>query len=364
MGQLSLHDREQTGTLFPMRGEVRIIELREKDARQQSDELKTLSGLISCSQPMYPGIERWFTEKVVPGLKTSERLAYIAYEDENPIASAVLKRGYRSKFCHLKIHKDFQDRDLGQIFFTLMTLQVRHIAKEVYFTLPESLWSEKGGFFRSFAFCEAARASRQYRHGNTELICAAPLQNVWSALVEKLPALARKFSVGGYSLDNKILISVKPVHAEKVLAGKKTVEIRRKFSGKWVGCKVALYASRPVSSLVGEATIRGVTSASPEQIWERFGPSIGCSHAEFMEYSASTHKVSAIELDSVIRYLERVPLEQVSHLVRQELKPPQSYCELDAEKANSWAQAVSVASLLHGSLKQHFMKVAALSTQR
>lgn len=364
MEQLSLLDQNEVGTPSMWRGAFRIVELKDKDAKRQTDELKTLSRLISASQPMYPGIERWFTDKVIPGLKSSKRIAYIAYEDETPIASAVLKRGDRSKFCHLKIHKDFQDQYLGQIFFTLMTLQVRRIAKEVYFTLPESLWSEKSEFFRSFAFDAAARASRQYRHGDTELICTAPLPDVWTALVEKLPALAGKFSVGGYSLDNKILMSIKPVHAEKVLAGEKTVEIRRKFSKRWAGCKIALYSSRPVSSLVGEATIRSVTSASPDQIWKEFGPGIGCSYAEFKAYSGSTKEVCAIVLGDVIRYFDRIPLDQVSHLMQQDLRPPQSHFELGPDKAKSWTQAVSIASLLHGSLRHHPTKASTLPAQR
>jgi len=364
MEQLSLLNQDGAGVPLTRKGAFRIVELKDKDARRQTDDLKVLSRLISASQSMYPSIERWFTDKVIPGLKSSRRIAYIAYEDEKPVASAVLKRGDRSKFCHLKIHKDFQDKYLGQIFFTLMTLQVRRIAKEVYFTLPESLWSEKSEFFRSFAFDAVSKASRQYRHGDTELICTAPLPSVWSALVEKLPALAGKFSVGGYSLDNKVLMSIKPIYAEKVFAGEKTVEIRRKFSKKWAGCKIALYSSRPVSSLVGEATIRSVTSATPDQIWEEFGPSIGCSYAEFKAYSGTTKEVSAIVLGDVIRYFDQISLDQVSHLTRQDLRPPQSHFELGPEKAKSWAQAVSIASLLHGRLKHHLTKASAHAAHR
>ena len=86
---------------------------------------------------MYPGIGQWYSDKVLPGLKTSERIGYVAFEDERPIASAVLKKGERAKFCHLRIHEDFRDLDLGQMFFTQMTLEARHIAKEIHFTLPE-----------------------------------------------------------------------------------------------------------------------------------------------------------------------------------------------------------------------------------
>src|SRR5439155_22534 len=143
MVNLSLrHSHQETGTLFPLEGKFRILELGRSDACGWSDHVKVLKELLVANEDMYPNIDRWFTAKVVPGLRSSQRIAYVGYEDEKPIASAVLKLGMRSKFCHLRIHKDFQDLDLGQIFFTQMTFEARHHAKDLHFTLPESLWCE------------------------------------------------------------------------------------------------------------------------------------------------------------------------------------------------------------------------------
>ena len=68
-----------------------------------------LKELIVLNQDMYPNIEKWFINKVIPGIITTQRIGYIAYENEQPIASCVLKKGDCSKFCHLRIHEDFQD---------------------------------------------------------------------------------------------------------------------------------------------------------------------------------------------------------------------------------------------------------------
>ena len=168
----------ETGTLFPLTNPFRIVELKSADARKWTDDVRILKHLIVANEPMYPNIDSWFTEKVIPGLKSSERIAYVAYEGDNPIASAVLKLGKRAKFCHLRIHQDFQDLDLGQMFFTQMTLEARHHASEIHFTLPESLWIRKREFFESFGFASIAKALRQYRHGEEELSCSAPLLNV------------------------------------------------------------------------------------------------------------------------------------------------------------------------------------------
>ncbi len=67
-------------TLFPVKGDFRIVRLRETDAIRKSDHLKTFSELVSENAPMYPGIQDWLRSKILPGLKSNERVAYVGYE--------------------------------------------------------------------------------------------------------------------------------------------------------------------------------------------------------------------------------------------------------------------------------------------
>jgi predicted transcriptional regulator len=326
---------------------MRIVEIGNRDLGGWDDHIKVLRALINANQTMYPAIDRWFSTKVLPGLKSCKRIAYVAYEGDNPIASAVLKLGPRAKFCHLRIREDFQDQDLGQMFFTLMTLEIRHRSEEVHFTLPESLWTKKSGFFKSFGFSTATKAARQYRQGDTELICSAPLQTVLSAVLAKVPNLITKFSVGGHSLGSDLLMSVKPKYAERLLSGTKLVEIRKKFSRKWLGRRAVLYASQPQGALVGEATIHSITHGRPDDIWACFETDIGGSWDEFKGYTASAGEISAIQLSDIRPYRAPVPLDQIEYILQQDLRPPQSYCELNMQKNAPWAKAVSIATLLH-----------------
>ncbi|MGH2639690.1 MAG: hypothetical protein ACRDF4_10510 [Rhabdochlamydiaceae bacterium] len=340
------------------------MKLGAADARRNSDELKTLTNLVSSSEDMYPSIHRWLQEKVIPGLKSSERTAWVAYEDEEPIAVAILKLGKEAKFCHLRIKRDFQDMDLGQLFFTQMTLETRHIAKEIHFTLPESLWETKASFFQSFGFARAAKSSRQYRTGEEELICSAPHEVVRLAALERLPALAKKFNVGGYALGGDLLVSMKPRYAERVLSGSKMVEIRRKFSERWIGCKAVLYSCRPQKALVGEATVYAITRGTPEDIWTRFHAHLGCTSNEFSAYVGQAIEVSAIELNDVFHYKEPVSLSQISYLLglEEDLRPPQSHFDLRLDRNHSgWAKAAAVASVLHGRFTRssHFWNTTA-----
>lgn len=333
-------------TLFPLKGEFHIAELGRDDALVWNDNVRNLKQLIVESEDMYPGIDRWFKDKVIPGLKASERIAYVAYENDKPIASAVLKIGRRSKLCHLKIHKDFQDLYLGQMFFTQMAIEILHRSKELYFTLPESLWCQRGEFFESFGFSSPTRASRQYRSNDAELLCAAPLARVWSSILQKLPKLLKRFSVGGHSSEGDVLLSVKPKYARQILSGEKSVEIRKKFSSNWIGSKVVLYASRPTSALVGEATVSSITRGRPTDVWSQFGSRIGCSWQEYNAYAASSTEVSAIEFENVSAYESPFERSEASALLGKNLVAPQSYCKLSSDK--DWGGAVSVATLLRG----------------
>ncbi len=351
MTLLKQQTSESADTLFSLKANFRVVRLEEADVRYHSDELKTLTSLIETSEEMYPNIRRWIQDKVVPGLRSSQRVAWVAYENEKPVATAVLKRGTRAKFCHVRVESGFQDLDLGQLFFTQMTLETRHLAKEIHFTLPESLWVSKKKFFESFGFAQAAKSERQYRHGETELVCSAPHHLVRVAALERLPLLARKFSVSGYQLGGDLLVSMKPKYAERILAGSKFVEIRKKFASKWVGCKAILYSSSPQKALVGEATVRSVNSGTPADIWSRYHAVVGCTFDEFSAYVGSAKQVSAIELDAVFPYREPISLAQISHLLGEDLRPPQSYCDLKlGDKQSAWAKAVTATSVLHGSL--------------
>jgi predicted transcriptional regulator len=341
-------DSHLIGRLFP-KSSFRIAQLGSEDAKRESDNLKTLKGLLMANEAMYPKIDRWYLDKVIPGLKNSRRIAYVAFEGEIPIASAVLKLGEHAKFCHLRIHEGFQDLDLGQMFFAQMALEARHSgAKEIHFTLPEGLWSQRSEFFKAFGFLGAAKARQQYRVGETELSCSAPWATVWNNSLNKLPYLMQRFSPGGLSSAGQVLLSMQPAYAERVFARTKHVEIRKKFSSKWKGCKAVVYGSRPLGALMGEVTLSEVTSGSPEKIWDQYGEKVGCSREEFSHYVGNSREVYAVELSDAIPYIYPIDINQISHLMSQNLRPPQSFLNVENETDNSWAVAISVAGLLQG----------------
>lgn len=337
-----------SGRLFPDSPPFKIVKLGESAARKQTDELKTLQAMLLESEPMYPAIGRWYNEKVLPGLKTSERVAYLAFENERPVASAILKLGEHAKFCHVRIHEGFRDLNLGQMIFTQLAFQARHQhgVADIHFTLPESLWNDKAGFFKSFGFEAAARSARQYRNGEEELYCSAPISTVWERALEKMHLLNR-FSPGGYSFSDKILLSMHPAYAELVFSGTKQVEIRKKFSKRWKGRQAVVYGTQPLGSLMGEVTLSEVSPGNPADLWARYSNKVGCSHEEFASYVGDAQQVFAIELSNLKPYVSPLGLPQISHLIREELRPPQSFIDVKMDQGGAWSKAISVAGLLH-----------------
>lgn len=328
--------------------DFRIVRLSKRDTRGKSDHYSDFCQLISTNEETYPEINKWLRTKVIPGLVSGERVAFIGYENERPVASAVVKRGASSKFCHLKLADSFQDLNLGEAFFTLMAFEIQEYSQEVHFTLPESLWEKRAEFFRAFGFRCASEAHVQYRLFDKELRCSTSFGSVWQAAQSKLIKLLGTFGHGDF--EKSLVMSIRPRHVFGIMSGKKTVEIRRRFAKKWLGHRVSFYASSPVRSLVGEARIVRISSGSPDVIWEQFAPQIDCQKEEYDRYVEHAGEVFAICLEEVQPYPSHVPLTNLSDFIGRQLTPPQSYRSLESK--DGWGNAVSIATMLSQTAEQ------------
>jgi predicted transcriptional regulator len=330
------------------RDNFRLVRVGTADARQRTDDFFSLRELILRSEDSYPHIGRWFDFKVSNGLRSGERTGFVGLVNEVPIGAAILKRGSAAKFCHLKIDESARSRSLGDLFFTLMTLDVRHKCQQVRFTVPESVWEDRKSFFRSFNFRSAEKCGRQYRLFDTELFSSTSFAELFHASKEKLPNILGQLAIGNHSLLTGAVLAIQPIPLEMILSGAKTVEIRTRFSEKWEKKRVSLYGTRPISGIAGEATVSRVISAHPDRIWEFFGNRIGCTRVEFDAYTSGREKVYALMLSDVSAFSDPIPLEQLSHLLGIELPVPQSYLSL--ENSDGWLSAVTLAAALQGSI--------------
>jgi predicted transcriptional regulator len=329
--------------------DIKIVRLDTGDVRHETDHMADFRRKILECEPMYPGIGKWLRSKVSPGIISGERAAFVGYLGDQPVVTAVAKRGADAKICHLKIADHLQNTNLGEVFFSLMAIELRAgkiKPSEAHFTLPQSLWDTKHDFFDSFGFSNVELHDNQYRSFDPELKSRAVFGDVWTSVLSKMPKLASMYTLGGFSLDSALLLSIRPKYSQMILRGEKTVELRRKFSTRWEKSLVNLYESSPTQGLVGEAVIDKVHHLSVSSIWRQFAGRIGCSKKELQEYASGVNKLYALELAHVRPYRAPISVAWAETLLSESLVAPQSYLTLEENK--NWGQAISLSAYMHG----------------
>ncbi len=324
--------------------DCRIVRISSEDAKSFSDSWADLESLIFPCENQYPKIDRWLREKVRCGVQSGNRNVFLGYHLGRPSVAAVVKTGESAKFCHLSVCPRLQDYNMGELFFALMAMSVRNESKTLKFTLPEGLWDRERSFFESFAFSEAKPIGRQYRLFERELYCEAPFSLVWPNVLRKLAKLRDAVSIDGTTWGQNLVLSVRPEYADKILEGKKTVEIRRSFSPGRVPASCLLYSTSPVQAVVGTVDIVRAVNVTKNEAWARFGERINCTEEQRTQYALGAKSVWALELANPRRNRIPVSLPTLRLCSPTPLYPPQSYSIVS--DGSGWAGAMPVIAML------------------
>lgn len=124
-----------------------------------------------------------------------------------------------------------------------------------------------------------------------------------------------------------LLLSLRPRYAEAILAGRKTVELRRRRIAATPGTRVVLYATRPTGAVVGLARLRESITCLPDEAWENHAPHLGVARSEFDAYLDGTGSVCLLVLDEVAR-VDPMSLDTLRAVAP--FCPPQSYRYISA----------------------------------
>lgn len=119
----------------------------------------------------------------------------------------------------------------------------------------------------------------------------------------------------------RVLLSIKPEYAEKILNGTKRFEYRRVVPRNEAVRTVVIYATMPVGKVVGEFEIAGVLRDKPNVLWKRTKEASGITRAFFDDYFSGREEAMAIAVRKPKRYAKPLNLEDVSGSVT----PPQSF---------------------------------------
>ncbi len=121
----------------------------------------------------------------------------------------------------------------------------------------------------------------------------------------------------------KIILSIKPEFANKIFDGDKKFEFRRSiFKNKKVS-KVLVYASAPVSKVIGEFEIGNVLFKDLVSLWNETKEFSGITEDYFYDYFIGKECGFALEVKRVRRYKKGLCIRESFGKV-----PPQSFAYL------------------------------------
>lgn len=136
------------------------------------------------------------------------------------------------------------------------------------------------------------------------------------------------------------IISIRPVFAEAILAGTKSVELRRRIPNLEIGTRLWIYATRPTAAIIGSVLVAEICRASPEIVWTTFETEVAISRSEFDNYFRGTAKAVAITLHAATRS-RKIDIEALRKL-RDGFHPPQVLKHLMPTEAKRLSKLASL----------------------
>jgi predicted transcriptional regulator len=100
----------------------------------------------------------------------------------------------------------------------------------------------------------------------------------------------------------KVILSIKPRFANKIFSGEKTFEFRKAIFKEPGVDTVLVYASAPISKIIGEFKIEEIYHESVISLWLKTSRGAGISEDYFNEYFKGRDNGYAIKIKSTKMY--------------------------------------------------------------
>lgn len=145
--------------------------------------------------------------------------------------------------------------------------------------------------------------------------------------------------MGSPAVGRVALMSIHPEYADAIVAGTKKVEFRKRPIAGDV-THVLVYATAPVSAVVGAFTVTGQDTHEPRKLWRLFKKVAGISKSGFFAYYAEREHGTGIRVGEVL--VPEAPLSLQDDLGV--ARPPQSYQYLADHTARPILSGMSAVS--------------------
>ena len=125
-----------------------------------------------------------------------------------------------------------------------------------------------------------------------------------------------------------IVISVQQKFVERIVAGEKAAELRRRAPRIQPGCRVWIYTKAPEAVISICVTVDRIVTGTPRNIWRLHRSDLGVSLAEFEEYFGGTDTGCAIFFKQVEDVSPGVALSEIRSKSKG-FHPPQFFKRLE-----------------------------------
>lgn len=130
------------------------------------------------------------------------------------------------------------------------------------------------------------------------------------------------------------ILSIKPIYAQKILDGSKSIELRKSRMGMREDDVVIVYSSSPEQRITMWFRIKNVEMLPVDEMWCRYRDRLGIGHEEYMSYFNGV--VNAVGLHiGLVQPLSPIPLKEIEHQVPG-FVPPQGLIRLADEPRKYW----------------------------
>ena len=127
--------------------------------------------------------------------------------------------------------------------------------------------------------------------------------------------------------NRSVILSIKPEFADKIFNQTKYYEYRKVLFGLDVK-KVYVYASRPISKIIGYFIINDIIQGSPSFVWEITSEHGGITKDCFDSYFDGRKKAYAIQIKSVKRFKQAIEPKNIINNFR----APQNFMYFSVEE--------------------------------
>ncbi|MCH8119054.1 MAG: GNAT family N-acetyltransferase, partial [Planctomycetes bacterium] len=235
----------------------------------QAEDYPEIRDFLLESSFIYPGIELWWDNRVRPTLEQGRRVVLVVDAGDSLEGLFIGKPGNLAKLCTLRLREFVRNQGIGRVLVTdgISRLLDRDTIR-FHVTVSEAAEEGCTPFFESIGFRRIAIEPNRYKSGLDEFVYSCPRNEIVEIINNELSQGIERTLYGVIPIqmpnEQTLLMSLRPEFAELILQGRKTVELRRKFSKKYEGATIVFYITRPVQQFMFTATITQSRSQSEE----------------------------------------------------------------------------------------------------